>query len=175
MSLEFLKIKNVLIYTFYFYEPKIGVFIFWNPIVALMLWRLYTTTLLVLYYCWNFISYFFPFFSCCLNYFSIRDQESCNLFNPHQWICTTTTSLPSLNNSNNNNSKHVQPLRIPLVHCYEKCKQTAEWIFVYIFRWMKKNRCICPSFPFYFYCTHAHNPGSFYITLQIFFFLPCFL
>ena len=121
------------------------------------------TTTTILYYCRNFISYFFPFFFLLsLNYFSIRDQQdSCNLFNPHQWICTTTTTtnLPSLLNRSNNNhinsSKHVQPLRIPLVHSYEKCKHTAEYYICLHISGMKKKLMHLSFFPlFIFFIAH---------------------
>ena len=70
---------------------------------------------------------FFLFLKFLLSHFSIRDhQELCNLFNPHQWICTTTITTAMLsvilgvilkhNSSHNNNP----PPRILLVHYYEK-------------------------------------------------------
>ena len=158
------------------------VFRFWSTLQSLWHWCCdpYTT---IYYIVGTSYLIFSHFFSCCLNYFSIRDQDLCNLFNPHQWICTTktTTSLPSLNsNSSRSSSKHVQPLRIPLVHCYEKCKQTAEYLFTY-FQW-KKNRCICPSFPlFLLHSAHTHThpilvpfPYHFFISPPANIFFPCF-
>ena len=121
------------------------------------------TTTTILYYCRNFISYFFPFFSCCLSItFQLgisRTHATCSILTSEfvqqqqQQIClpsstgaTTTTSTAA------STSNHFGSLWFTLMKNVNILLNTTS---VYIFLEWKKNWCICPSFPsLFFFIAH---------------------